>query len=196
MAEMSHRWWLVPWVAAFVATLACRSAPEADAGAVGAQAAQTVPMQELSVDWDEARRYPRLDDERLSAESVGVLRRSTIPALLPPEQGLVDTAVMTAGPSWYSASMQGDGYSVVIFGSNRGVRLPDGVTVELPRLGSDRLRVDRAEGIAEVSFRAFAVVYTLSVECEDPDGDAHCANDDFALELAASLRLSGVNVPE
>ena len=76
------------------------------------------------------------------------------------------------------------------------MRLPDDVSVDLPRLGSDPLRVDRGEGIAEVNFRAFGVVYTVSVECEDPEGDSHCADDDFALELAGRLQLSGVNVPK
>ena len=127
MRGMLSRCRFAPWVAIAVVAMGCRPAPDANARGVAAQEAPPVQTQERTIDWDEARGHERLDDGLLSEQSIGALRGSTIPALLPHEQSLVENAVVTTGPSWFSASMHGDGYSVVIHGSNRGVRLPDDV---------------------------------------------------------------------
>ncbi len=170
--------------------LSCR---EGETGrAASAQQSQIV-TQQSTVDWKSARRHALFDDSRLSTQQAQTLKKAALPLLLPDKPELIAAGIMTAGPSWYAASMKHEGFSVVVSGSTRHVTVPGAETADLPEYRKQDLRVVRAEGIAELAFKAYGAVYTISVECEDPETDSHCKNDDYILELAEKLLRSSVN---
>ena len=156
------------------------------------QPRQVVPLQS-EIDWEAARQHPRFDDAQLSEQQSRALEEASIPVLLPNEPESVRTALVTAAPGWYSLSMKHEGFSAVVSGSTHQLRVEGVQPPQLPEYGEDDLRVVRAEGIAELVFRAYGAIYTISVECEDPENDEHCTDDAYSLEIADKLLLSGVN---
>ena len=151
-----------------------------------------VISQQSKVDWKSAQQHALFDDAQLSPQQVQALKKAALPLLLPNKPELIATAIMTAGPSWYAASMAQEGFSVVVSGSTRHIRVP-GAQADLPEYRKQDLRVVRAEGIAELAFKAYGAVYTISVECENSETDTHCKNDDYIMELADKLLRSRVN---
>lgn len=61
----------------------------------------------------------------------------------------------------------------------------------LPRLASldAPYEISRHEQGVDLSFSRFNVAYQISVLCQDPDGDARCAGDDFVMSLADNLAI-------
>ena len=171
--------------------LSCR---EAETGQAAATPKSQAVTQQSTIDWKAARQHAVFDDSRLSKQQTRALKKAAIPLLLPDKPKLVDAGIMTAGPDWYAASMKQEGFSVVISGSTRHVTVPGAKAADLPEYGKQDLRVNRAEGIAELAFKAYGVIYTISVECEDPEADPHCKEDAYILELADKLLRSGVNL--
>ena len=172
--------------------VSCGGSEESRASA--AQPRQVVPQQS-DIDWEAARQHARFDDAQLSEQQSRVLEEALIPVLLPNEPESVRTAVVTAAPGWYSLSMKYEGFAVVMSGSTHQLRVEGVQPPQLPEYGMDDLRVVRAEGIAELVFRAYGAIYTISVECEDPENDEHCTEDAYSLEVADKLLLSGLNLP-
>lgn len=170
--------------------LACR---ETEAGRVAHAQQNQVVTQQSKVDWKAAQQHALFDDSRLSKQQARALKKAALPILLPDYPELIVTGIMTAGPSWYTVSMKQEGYYVVVSGSTRHVRVPGAEAANLPEYHKQDLRVVRAEGIAELAFKAYGAIYTLTVECEDPETDTHCKNDSYILELADNLRRSRIN---
>ncbi len=170
--------------------LACR---EGETGrAASAQQSQVV-TQQSTVNWKSAQQHALFDDARLSKQQAQTLKKAALPLLLPDKPKLIASGIMTAGPSWYAASMKQEGFSVVVSGSTRHVTVPGAATANLPGYRKQDLRVVRAEGIAELAFKAYGAIYTITVECADPATDTHCKDDAYILELADRLLRSRVN---
>lgn len=157
-----------------------------------AQQSQAVTRQS-TVDWKAAQQHAVFDDSQLSKPQTQALKKAALPLLLPQKPELIATAIMTAGPSWYAASMKHEDFSVVVSGSTRHVTVPGAQAVKLPEYRKQDLSVVRAEGIAELAFRAYGAIYTITVECEDPETDTHCTEDTYILELADKLLRSRAN---
>lgn len=170
--------------------LSCREAETGQAKSV--QQIQVV-TQQSAVDWKAAQQHALFNDAQLSKQQAQALKKAVLPLLLPDKPELIATGIMSAGPSWYAASMKHEGFSVVVSGSTRHVTVPGAEAPDLPEYRKQDLRVVRAEGIAELAFKAYGAIYTISVECEDPEADTHCKNDSYILELADKLLRSKVN---
>ncbi len=151
-----------------------------------------VRTEQVAVDWDAARRHPRLDATKLSEGQKQAVERSAVPVLLPDRTDLLEAAVITTGPGWYAASMVKDKFSVALSGNSKVIRIPD--APQPPELGDPTLKPSKDEGMLEVSFRAFGVYYDLSLECFD-HGDPRCSADPYAIQLMASLKLAFVEKP-
>ena len=143
--------------------------------------------EQLTVDWEAARKHPQLDQSRLSEKQRKAARDSAVPVLLPDHDGLLHSAIITTGPSWFAASMAEGQATIAISGNSKVIRIP-GIP-EPPALGDPALKADAGEGRLEVNFKAFGVYYDISVECYDGAKDPHCADDRFLMQLVDSLKL-------
>ena len=170
--------------------LSCR---EAETGQAAIAQQNQVIIQQSTVNWEAAQQHALFNDSQLSKQQAQVLKIATLPLLLPNEPELIATGIMSAGEDWYAASMKHEGFSVVVSGSTRRVTVPGVEVPNLPEYRKQDLRVTRAEGIAELAFTAYGAIYTISVECEDPENDKHCKNESYILELANKLLRSKVN---
>jgi hypothetical protein len=170
--------------------LSCR---EAETGQSAIAQQSQVIIHQSTVNWEAAQQHALFNDSQLSQKQAQALKKVTLPLLLPNKPELIATGIMSAGPDWYAASMKHEGFSVVVSGSTRHVTVPGAEMPNLPEYRKQDLRVTRAEGIAELAFKAYGAIYTISVECEDPENDKHCKNDSFILELANKLLRSRVN---
>lgn len=169
------------------------SCRETETGQATVALKSQVVTQQSQVDWKAAQQHAPFDDSRLSQQQAQTLKKAALPLLLPDKPELISTGIATAGPGWYAVSMKQDGFSVLVSGSTRHVTVPGEEPADLPEYGKKDLRVVRAEGIAEVAFKAYGAIYTLTVECENPETDMHCKDDTYILELADKLLRSRVN---
>ncbi|MHC4676591.1 MAG: hypothetical protein ACYTBZ_29250 [Planctomycetota bacterium] len=170
--------------------LSCR---EGETGRAASVQQSQVDAQQSAADWKSAQQHALFDDSQLSKQQALALEKAALPLLLPHKPELIAAAIMTAGPSWYAVSMKHEGFSVVVSGSTRHVTIPGAQPAKLPEYRKQDLRVVRAEGIAELAFKAYGAIYTISVECENPKRDTHCKDDGYILELADGLLRSRVN---
>ena len=146
--------------------------------------------EELEVDWDEALQHPRLDESNFSMPQKEKIDNSPVPVLLPDRQKLIGAALITTGPEWYAAAINQDDVSIYVSGVAKVVRVPGSQHDEPPDFGDHAHSLNRNEGIVEISFKAFGIYYTLSVECYDHQNDPRCTQDDYAIQLADELKLA------
>lgn len=169
-------------------------APTPDAAA--RKAAQTVekpgegvvvrePVALDEIRWTEVQGHREIGADRLSEQAQQVVKESPIPVLLPDDDGLLGSAYLTIGESWYTASMKGAGVTVVVNGSGKSREIA-GVTTDKegdgPTKGDHILT--RTHGIVTLSFQEFGAAYSIDVECEAPMEDSRCTGDDFVINLA------------
>ncbi len=159
-------------------------------GGTGDEQLKALVAEEVPVDWDAANQHPRLDTAQLSVAQKDTINEAPVPVLLPDQPKLLGSAQLTTGPSWYAASMQEDDASVYVSGNAKVVRVPGAEAYEPPTLGEDTLTVNRAEGMVEISFKAFGIYYDFSVECYDHENDPRCTDDHYALQLVNELKLA------
>ena len=145
------------------------------------------------VDWEAAEQHPRFETSQLSEEQMEAVKTAPVPVLLPADSQLVETAFITTGDGWYAASMKGEEHFVVVSGSTRTLDVPGLKAPSLPEYGHHDLGLDRGEGILEVTFKAFGVVYNVAVECSQPSKDVHCTENGYALALVDHLLLAKGN---
>ena len=161
----------------------------------GTEELKALVSEELEVDWDEAEKHPRLDDSMLSEPQKEQIENAPVPVLLPDQQKLIGAALITTGPEWYAASMSEDDVSVYVSGVAKVVRVPGAEQYEPPAFGDHAHSLNRSEGIVEISFKAFGIYYTVSVECYDHQNDPRCTQDDDAVQLADELKLAQAENP-
>lgn len=170
------------------------------------QAAQTVgepggdlripaPEEEQELDeirWEETEQYREISAERLSEQAQKAVGEAPIPVLLPDDSTLLGSAYLTVGETWYTASMQGEGITVVVNGSGRSREIP-GVTTEKEEKieGAGDHILTRTHGIVTLSFKEFGAAYSIDVECGAPMEDKRCTGDDFVIELAEGAGIVG-----
>jgi hypothetical protein len=143
--------------------------------------------EQLTVDWEAARKHPQLEPSRLSEKQRQAAKNAPVPVLLPDRGALLCSALITTGPSWFAASMAEGQTTITISGNSKVIRVP-GVP-EPPALEDPNLKADAGEGRLEVNFKAFGIYYDISVECYDGAKDPRCADDRFVMQLVNSLKL-------
>lgn len=167
-----------------------------------------VSSQQMPIDWDAARADLTAqtgDPMEPVARPVPVrpvnatreqLDAVSLPILLP-DRDVVDfedaTARLFGRQGFYTASIEGDGVVIEVFGSRQRVAGPSD-----PRI-ADRLAEARdadgfiitpGEGSWDVAFNRYGAAYSVTVECGDP-GASRCADANYARELARSLLIAG-----
>lgn len=185
---MKFKRFIVIGAAVVVLTAIVGTGPLLAAGkASNTESRQEPLVQQLTVDWNAARQYPRLELTRLSEQQLGAAKASTVPVLLPDRDGLLRSALIATGPGWYAASMAEDRATIVISGNSRVIRIPD--IPEPPALEDPALKPSAGEGGLEVNFKAFGIYYDISVECYDGVKDPHCADGRYLMQVVDSLKL-------
>lgn len=148
----------------------------------------------VDVEWGDLVNYKQFDDQTLPASVRQAADGARLPVLLPAMQELVDRAVVTVDDAgnWYAASMSLGDHSVLVQASRIGFKRPgDDLTDIESRDSSNDHLVSRASLIASVTFPAFGLVYTIDVECESPDVNPLCTEDDYILGIADAMAVAG-----
>lgn len=116
-----------------------------------------------------------------------------LPVLLPADEELLATAVVTSGPHFVAWGADGDGVHVSLHGTDYQWVIGDAP----PEPPTDSVRSRRAyvtqnEGIQMASWIEDGVAWALDVECDAVERDARCASDTYVRELAESLARAEV----
>ena len=156
-----------------------------------AESLQELVSEDSEVEWEKAPVHPALDDARLSESQRQAVQSSPVPVLLPDQDELLNTALISIGDYFYAASMDEEGVSVLVTGASRVVRVPG--TPDPPSFGDHELTLSRSEGIVDLSFKAYGVYYDVSIECFDPFDDPRCAQDAYMLDVADGLLLAAAD---
>ncbi len=130
-----------------------------------------------------------------SADDHRALAAWQAPLLLPSGDQLRAAAFLTAGPTWYAASIKQPGLTITIEANNVAFErphvraaMPDGP----PARGAPR--VGRNEDIMQADFVTDGVAWTVAVECHEHESDRRCTESAYVRQLVADL--SPWQVPE
>jgi hypothetical protein len=138
---------------------------------------------------------PRLPTP-LNPDRAGLAANSRLPILLPPlellDMGETPPFFLFPAENFYTASFTGEGFLVEIFGTRVAHAEPP------TPLSARRLRVRDGEGFQatrteyglELNFNRYGAAYSITIECDDPDGDSHCFDEAYVRGLARNLRYS------
>ncbi|MBA2661679.1 MAG: hypothetical protein H0U74_05250 [Bradymonadaceae bacterium] len=146
----------------------------------------------IDVDWDEARGYGRVDARLLPEEVASKVEHLPLPVLLPALGDILERMVVVTDEYWYAASVAFEDHTVLVQASRIGFEREgdEGREIE-ERIVENDFLVSRNSLIATLSFPAFGLVYTIDVECENPDTNVLCTEDDYILSLANAMSIAG-----
>jgi hypothetical protein len=129
------------------------------------------------------------------------LNETRVPVLVPMLPEMRGTLKVAARENAFTAfGDMADGDYVEIIGTRMRVVGGTSATMamrkkaraaDMPELESMNApyEISHHEQGVDLSFSRFNVAYQVSVTCEDPAADAHCAGDDFAISIANSLAI-------
>ncbi|MAC89731.1 MAG: hypothetical protein CMF73_10460 [Maricaulis sp.] len=128
-------------------------------------------------------------------EAAGVVA-TRLPVLIPGSAalGVGDEARTLLFPqeNFYTLSVIAPGLVVEVFGTRLAhARAPDPLsTRRLNATNGDGYRISETEYGRELSFNRYGAAYSITVECDQPTGDARCASDAYVRNLANSLIIA------
>jgi hypothetical protein len=137
------------------------------------------------IDWAAVRRHPRLAPplKGLVPARIGKL---PLPVLLPPREQWLTDAQLTSGPRWYAASLRFDRHSLYVSGNGVAMRVSGLEPRSVPGL-----RVYKGEGTVSATWQRFGATYLVNVECEDPESDPRCRDEQYVRRLVQDLVVVG-----
>ena len=126
----------------------------------------------------------------LSTKQHATLASTEALVLLPTRKAWLDKAFMTADKRWYTASIEGDGYTIVIEGTTGAFKHPEieQAYKDVPPATRQRPRIGRNELVVEAAFVEQGTAFSVEVECVQPDKNPLCTEDAFVHEVVAALR--------
>lgn len=156
------------------------------ARADGAPVSATLRRVRQPVDWTAAANHPPLA-ATLTPSQRRMLRRATLPVLVPDRHAALDVAVATADVDWYTLSASWDGITLVVQGDRVATLDPDLAPAGWVAPTWSQPLVTRNEGIVEATFLAYGASYVVSLECAQPLQDPRCTEDAAVLDWLATL---------
>ncbi|MEZ4337326.1 MAG: hypothetical protein R3B82_11950 [Sandaracinaceae bacterium] len=124
----------------------------------------------------------------LGPDARAALDESRLPVLLPADEDLLATAVVTSGPHFVAWGADGEGVHVSLHGTDYQWAIGDAPPEPpIDQVRSRRAYVSMNEGIQMASWIEDGVAWALDVECDAVERDARCASDTYVRELAESL---------
>ena len=126
--------------------------------------------------------------DALTIDQRATLHKTEAKVLLPTNSSWLKRAFITADTHWYTASIDEDGYTIVIEGNSKSIAHPEiraAFATSPPTRQSPR--ISRNELIVEASFVEDGTAYSIEVECVLPDKNPRCTNDTFISKVVDSL---------
>ncbi|WP_203291916.1 hypothetical protein [Maricaulis parjimensis] len=183
-----------------------------------AQTVQTATPSEpvaVQVNWDQARvdaRVAAANSAQNFRPEVGLsrqVRTFPVPRNLDPER-LAQTEVPILVPTYsalgfsrepltmifprgdfYTLSITGEDVLVEVFCTRLAHAQPN-TAISARRIrgsGPEGYRTEQTEYGREVSFTRYGIAYSITIECDDPEGDARCASPQYGRGLMDSLQI-------
>lgn len=157
------------------------------------------------IDWDAVARFSLRRSIRRSADGgppqVAAMRgvpidECHVPVMIPTMDGLAARAMVVLKADFYTAFMQGDGFTVEITGTRLARAEQD--TAEMVPAMQDRLAADqdrviltRSDYGVDLSVSLFGVAYNITVLCEQESQAPICREDRYVRRLARSMTYIG-----
>jgi|GEM_PF-2258133 len=130
-------------------------------------------------------------------EAAGGVVQTRLPVLSPPLAVLgfdsPPQVMLFPQENFYTLSITGDDILIEVFGTRLAhIEPPDPASARrLLATGPSGMRVTRAEYGVDVNLNRYGAAYSVSVECDDPEGDSRCSELDYARQIAESLGIVG-----
>ncbi|WP_417491175.1 hypothetical protein [Maricaulis sp.] len=166
----------------------------------------------VAIDWDQARadarRQANINAEivaaarlapelpRPSNRDAGQVANTRLPVLVPNMASLnatqPPTVLLFPRPDFYTLSITGDGLLIEVFGTRLAHAVaPDAITArQLRATDPDALRVSATEYGQVADFNRYGAAYTVTLECDNPQGDPRCADDVLVRHITRSLVIA------
>lgn len=166
----------------------------------------------VAINWDQAqadtRRQGATNNQTLTAarlapemprpsnREAGEVSNTRLPVLVP-NMGILSgspapTVLLFPHEDFYTLSISGDGLVIEIFGTRLAHAVaPDALSArQLRATGPDELRVSATEFGQVADFNRYGAAYTVTLECDNPQSDPRCADDQLVRRLARSLVIA------
>tara|TARA_R110000868_G_scaffold165291_1_gene398219 strand:- start:2633 stop:3346 length:714 start_codon:yes stop_codon:yes gene_type:complete len=166
----------------------------------------------VAINWDQARAdarrqgatsNPAVTAARVAPEmprpsnrEAGNVAETRLPVLVP-NMGILSsspppTVLLFPQPDFYTLSISGDGLVIEVFGTRLAHAIaPDPLSArQLRATGPDDLRVSATEYGQVADFNRYGAAYTVTLECDNPQSDPRCADDELVRRLARSLVIA------
>jgi hypothetical protein len=129
---------------------------------------------------------PELEAQRLTAFSTQV---GTPAVLLPDDPWLLATAQVVTGPTWYTAFMEADSFSVYVASNGKAISLQDlPIPIGMRRPSEFQVEITRVHEIVTATFVAWGSAYDVDIECLGGTDNPFCGDDAMVMEILRSLR--------
>tara|TARA_R110000868_G_scaffold53249_1_gene167308 strand:- start:2589 stop:3296 length:708 start_codon:yes stop_codon:yes gene_type:complete len=132
---------------------------------------------------------------RPSNREAGQVTQTRLPVLVPNMAALSanppPTVLLFPREDFYTLSISGDGLVVEVFGTRLvHAQAPDPLSArQLRATDPDGLRVSATEYGQVADFNRYGAAYTVTLECDNPQSDPRCADDELVRRLARSLLI-------
>ncbi len=147
----------------------------------------------LEVEWPKANRELMKQQQSYPKALQKALNEVKMPIYLPASEMHNKGLFMVANPNYYTASIPLEGALLTISGDRTFQEKIQGKQdpVLKKRMANKALEFSREEGLVMTTFNRHNVNYTLELECDHPQVDARCLNDEFLYGIYRELRLVG-----
>lgn len=178
--------------------------------AVQAPASPDAPRT-VAIDWDQAQGDARRQGASLNQEftavrvapqlprpgnrEAGQVTQTRLPVLVPNMATLnatpPPTVLLFPREDFYTLSISGDGLVVEVFGTRLvHAQAPDALSArQLRATDPDGLRISATEYGQVADFNRYGAAYTVTLECDNPQSDPRCADDQLVRRIARSLLI-------
>lgn len=126
---------------------------------------------------------------------VAAMGEMEVPVLVPANDALAlgetPTVLIFPRRDYYTLSVLGEGIVVEVFCTRIAHTQAMNASAErmLRGTGPEGYRSERTEYGRELSFNRYGVAYSITIECEDPNGDPRCIRPEYGRQLMQSLQV-------
>jgi len=146
----------------------------------------------LAVDWSGVEKIAPRQHKSYPPLLQKSLKEITLPLYLPRRYLGDQRLFVVSDPNFYTATVLLDGAVLSITGDRTYQAKVRNADPLLKRaVAQQTITFDQAEGIMMPNFNRHNVNYSLSIECDDPQGDVRCTQEDFLRTIYSELTPIG-----
>lgn len=130
-----------------------------------------------------------------NAEAAGVTN-TRLPVLIPSAPALElageTTVLLFPRENFYTLSITGEDILIEVFGTRLAhAQAPNALAArQLRAADAEGYRFSQTEFGREVSFNRYGAAYSVTIECDAPEADPRCADDEYARRVVRSLLIA------